>query len=130
MAERAWTPIFLPADVPRPVGAYSPAVRAGDYIHVSGQVPKDPRTGALVGTTVVEQAQQCIANIREILAQAGATLDDVVSATIYLANDDDWGAVNEFWKTAFTPPFPSRTTIGVDLRGVLIEVTVSAYRPR
>ena len=130
MTERAWTPIFLPADVPLPVGAYSPAVRAGDFVYLSGQVPKDPRTGALVGTTVEEQAQQVLANIRELLALAGATLADVVSASIYLADEKDWGAVNDIWKAAFAAPYPSRTTVGANLRGILIEITVTAYVPR
>jgi 2-iminobutanoate/2-iminopropanoate deaminase len=130
MTERAWTPIFLPSDVPLPAGAYSPAVRAGDFVHVSGQIPKNPRTGVVVGATVEEQAQQVLANIREILAQAGATLSDVVAATIYLSNEDDWGAVNDIWKASFTAPYPSRTTIGAQLRGILIEVTVTAYAPR
>jgi 2-iminobutanoate/2-iminopropanoate deaminase len=129
MAERRWTPHFLPADVPLPVGAYSPAIRAGDFVYVSGQVPRDPRTGALVGTTVETQAAQVLANIREALHAAGASLDHVVNATVYLANDDDWSAMNDFWRTAFTPPYPTRTTVGAGLRGILVEVSVIAYVP-
>ena len=130
MTERSWTPVFLPADVPLPAGAYSPAVRAGDFVYVSGQVPRDPRTGAIVGTTVEQQAEQVLANVRGVLAAAGATLQDVVAATIYLENEHDWPLVNDFWKAAFSPPFPSRTTVGARLRGILIEVTVVAYLPR
>lgn len=130
MAERHWTPIFLAPDVPLPAGAYSPAVRAGDFIHVSGQVPKDVRTGAVVGATIEEQTAQVISNVRDVLAAAGATLDDVVSATIYLTNEQDWGTVNEIWKASFTAPYPSRTTVGARLRGILVEVSVVAYRPR
>lgn len=130
MADRQWSPIFLPSDAPLPAGAYSPAVRAGDFIYVSGQVPKDFRTGALVGVTVEEQAAQVLRNIRAVLSAADATLDDVVAATIYLTNEQDWTAVNHIWKAAFTAPYPSRTTVGARLRGILIEVTVVAYRPR
>ncbi|MES3033915.1 MAG: Rid family hydrolase [Gemmatimonadota bacterium] len=130
MADRNWTPIFLAADVPLPAGAYSPAVRAGDFVHVSGQVPKDFRTGALVGDTVEEQAVQVISNLREVLAAAGATLDDVVAATIYLTNEQDWASVNDIWKASFSTPYPSRTTVGARLRGILIEVSAVAYRPR
>ncbi len=130
MADRNWTPIFLAADVPLPAGAYSPAVRAGDFVHVSGQVPKDFRTGALVGDTVEEQAVQVIANLREVLAAAGATLDDVVAATIYLTNEQDWGSVNDIWKASFSAPYPSRTTVGARLRGILIEISAVAYQPR
>ena len=130
MSERSWSPVFLAADVPLPSGAYSPAVRAGDFVYVSGQVPKDLRTGSVVGTTVQAQTQQVISNIREVLAAANATLHDVVSATIYLTNEDDWGTVNEIWKAAFATPYPSRTTVGARLRGILVEISVIAYRPR
>ena len=129
MSERRWTPVFLPSDIPLPAGAYSPAVRAGDFLHVSGQVPRDFRSGALVGTTVEEQAQQVIANLRAVLAAGGATLDDVIAATIYLTNEEDWGAVNEIWKATFSTPYPSRTTVGARLRGILIEVSAVAYIP-
>ena len=129
MPPRHWVPIFLPADVPLPAGAYSPAVRAGDFIHVSGQVPKDFRTGEVIGATIEEQTAQVIHNVREVLAAAGASLHDVVSATIYLSSEQDWPVVNDIWKASFTPPYPSRTTVGARLRGILIEVTVVAYRP-
>lgn len=130
MSDRRWTPVFLPADVPLPVGAYSPAVRAGDMLFVSGQVPRDFMTGVLVGATVEEQAHQVLLNLRSVLAAGGATLADVVSATIYLANEQDWPAVNDIWKSTFTAPYPSRTTVGASLRGILIEVSAVAYLPR
>ncbi len=130
MSKRTWTPVFLPADVPLPAGAYSPAARAGDFLYASGQVPRNLRTGAVVGTTVEEQAHQVIANLEEVLAAGGATLDDVVSTVIYLTNEEDWGAVNDIWKAAFTAPYPSRTTVGARLRGILIEISAVAYLPR
>lgn len=130
MSDRSWTPVFLPADVPLPAGAYTPAVRAGDFLYASGQVPRDFRTGRLVGSTVEEQAQQVLANVTEVLAAGGASLKDVVSATIYLENEQDWPVVNDFWKSVFTAPYPSRTTVGARLRGILIEVSVIAYIPR
>ncbi len=130
MPERTWSPIFLPDDIPRPVGAYSPGVRAGDFLYVSGQVPRDPRTGALVGDTVEEQAQQVVHNLSSVLHAGGASLTDVVSAVIYLENEQDWPAVNDFWKSAFAAPYPTRTTIGARLRGILIEVSAVAYVPR
>jgi len=129
MSERSWSPVFLAADVPLPVGAYSPAVRAGEFLYASGQVPRDFRTGSLIGTTVEEQAQQVLANVREVLSAGGASLADVVSATIYLENEQDWPAVNDLWKAAFTAPYPARTTVGARLRGILIEVSVVAYLP-
>ena len=130
MPERRWQPIYLPSDIPLPAGAYSPAVRAGDYLHVSGQVPRNLRTGVLVGATVEEQAQQVLSNLTDVLAAGGAKLDDVIATTIYLTNEEDWGAVNEIWKATFTLPYPSRTTVGARLRGILIEVSAIAYLPR
>ena len=139
MSERSWSPVFLPADIPLPVGAYSPAVRAGDFLYVSGQVPRDPRSGLVVGATVEEQAQQVIGNIRGALAAGGATLADIVSATIYLENEQDWPAVNDIWQSTFAAPYPPpppaaaplrRITVGASLRGILIEVSVIAYLPR
>ena len=130
MSDRRWTPVFLPAHVPLPAGAYSPAVRAGDFVYVSGQVPKDFRTGAVVGETVEEQAQQVMRNLLEVLTAAGASLDDVVSATIYLVNEQDWTSVNNLWTTFFREPYPARTTVGARLRGVLIEVSAIAYLPQ
>lgn len=125
-ASRRWTPLFLGDDVPPPAGPYTPVVRAGDFLFVSGQVPRD-RSGALVGATIEEQARQTLSNVRDALAAAGATLEDVVAVTVYLADENDWGRFNEVYKTFFSPPFPSRTAIGAGLRGILVEVTVTAW---
>jgi enamine deaminase RidA (YjgF/YER057c/UK114 family) len=84
----------------------------------------------VVGGSVEEQAAQVLRNVRDVLAAGGATLDDVVAATIYLTNEEDWGAVNDIWKATFRAPYPSRTTVGARLRGILIEVTVVAFLPR
>ena len=125
---RSWQPVSLSADVPKPVGAYSVGVRAGDFIFVSGQVPRDPRTGALAGNDFATQARQVFTNIRDVLAAAGATLDDVVSVIVYLADIDDWGKFNDLYKEAFREPYPSRTAVGANLHGFLVEVSVVAYR--
>ena len=127
---QSWTPITWPPDVPKPVGAYSPAVRAGDFIYVSGQVPRDPRTGALAGDDLESQVRKTLDNVKQVLALAGASLDDVVSTICYLANVDDWGAFNEIYKQVFKPPYPSRTALGANLRGILVEVSAVAYVPR
>lgn len=128
---RRWTPVALGADVPPPRGAYSPAVRAGDFVYVSGQVPRDPRTGALVGEGDVRaQTRQTLANLRGVLAAAGAALTDVVSVAVHLADAGDWAAFDAVYRETFAPPFPTRTVVGAGLRGVLVEVTAVAYAPR
>lgn len=121
-----WTPADLPSEFPPPVGAYSPAARAGNLVFVSGQVPKDPRTGAVVGKDVREQTKQVLENAERALNAAGATLDDVVSITAYLARMDDWREFDETYREILRPPYPTRTTVGADLRGFLVELTLIA----
>lgn len=123
---RSWTPVDLPVEFPPPVGAYSPAVRAGSLVFVSGQVPKDPRTGAVVGTDVIEQTRQVFANAERALNAAGATLEDVVAITAYLARMDDWRDFDQIYREILRPPYPTRTTVGADLRGFLVELTLIA----
>jgi 2-iminobutanoate/2-iminopropanoate deaminase len=127
MPDRQWQPVSLGSDVPAPAGAYSPAVRAGDFVFVSGQVPKNPKTGELVGEDVATQTKQVLANVRAALEAAGATLDDVVSVIAYLSDIDDWGDFNAAYKEIFRPPYPTRTALGAQLRGILVEVSAVAY---
>ena len=125
MAERAraWQSVTLGAEIPPPAGPYSPAVRAGDLLFVSGQVPKHPHSGALLGSDVTAQSRGTLENLRRVLAAAGASVDDVVSVTVYLADENDWGAFNAVYREVFNPPYPTRTVIGARLRGVLVEVS-------
>jgi 2-iminobutanoate/2-iminopropanoate deaminase len=127
---RRWQPVTLGPDVPPPAGAYSPGVRAGDLLFVSGQVPRDPRTGQLVGTTVEEQTHQVLRNLRGVLEAAGASLDDLVSVTVYLEREDDWPTFNEIYRDTLRPPYPTRAVVGARLRGVLVEVSAVAYLGR
>jgi 2-iminobutanoate/2-iminopropanoate deaminase len=126
---RAWQPITFPPDVPTPKGAYSPAIRFGDLLFVSGQVPRDVRTGELLGEDIRAQTGGVLGNLRRVLEAAGATLDDVVAVTAYLADPDDWDAFNAVYRETFSPPYPTRTTVGAGLRGILVEVSAIAVRP-
>src|SRR5215470_16108103 len=128
-SERQWQPFQLGGDVPPPAGAYSPAVRAGDFVFVSGQVPRDPATGQLAGDDITSQTKQVIKNVKRALGIAGATLSDVVSVVVYLTNVDDWGTFNTLYKELMPLPFPTRTAVGADLRGILVEVSAVAYAP-
>jgi len=125
--ERQWQPITLGGDVPPPVGAYSPAVKAGGFVFVSGQVPRDPATGALVGDDVESQTKQVIANISRALEASGASLSDVVSVIVYLADIDDWGKFNAVYKELMPTPFPTRTALGANLRGIFVEISAVAF---
>lgn len=121
-----WTPVVL-RDAPPPKGPYSPAVRAGGFVYVSGQTPHDVATGELVGSDIATQTRQTLSNVQRILAEGGASLEDVVSVTIYLADVDDWAAMNAVYKEFFASPFPSRTAVGCGLRDILVEISVIAY---
>jgi 2-iminobutanoate/2-iminopropanoate deaminase len=123
---RGWEPISLGKP---PVGAYSPAVRAGDYLFLSGQVPIDPESGRLLGEDVASQTHAVLDRIEVLLAHAGSSLRDVVSVTAYLADINDWDAFNDAYRTRFQRPFPARTTVGAGLHGFLVEISVIAYVP-
>jgi len=125
---KAWSAVPLPADVPRPVGAYSPVIRAGDFVYVSGQVPADPVTGEM-GNDVGAQTRGVLRNLARVLGYAGATLSDVVSVTAYLSDIADWDAFNAVYREHFAAPFPTRTTVGAGLHGVLVEISAVAYVP-
>ena len=122
----SWTPVQLPGDYPPPAGAYSPAVRAGSLIFVSGQLPRDPRTREVVGTDVTTQTRQVLANIETILSAAGVTMREIVSVTVYLADMGDWSAFDAVYREIMKPPYPARAAVGAQLHGALVEVSVIA----
>jgi len=125
--ERQWQPVLLGGDAPPPAGAYSPAVRAGGFVFVSGQIPRDPVSGELVGDHIESQTRQVLANVRRALEAAGASLADVVSMVVYLADVDDWGRFNNVYKEVMPTPYPTRTAVGANLRGITIEISAVAY---
>jgi 2-iminobutanoate/2-iminopropanoate deaminase len=94
-------------------GPFSPGVRAGDLIFLSGQIGTDPSTGTLVGGGVAEQTEQAIHNLAAVLEAAGRTLNDVVRVGVYLADMGNFAVMNEVYAHRFSQPFPARTTIGV-----------------
>ena len=121
-----WTSVTL-KDTPPPKGPYSPAVKAGPFIYVSGQTPRDPTSGALVGHDIAAQTRQTLSNLQRVLKEAGAAMSDVVSVTVYLQEMTDWAAVNEVYTEFFSSPYPSRTALGADLRDILVEINAVAY---
>ncbi len=96
---------------PAAIGPYSQAIRAGALLFVSGQIPIDPATGSMVDGDVAAQTHRVFQNISAILTAAGATLDDVVRTTVYLADMNDFGAMNAVYGTYFTSPAPARATV-------------------
>jgi 2-iminobutanoate/2-iminopropanoate deaminase len=125
--ERQWQPVTLGPEVPAPVGAYSAAVRAGGFVFVSGQVPRDPVTGVLIGDDVESQTKAVVVNLERVLRAAGASLSDIVSVIVYLADIDDWGRFNTAYKALMPAPYPTRTALGAGLHGFLVEISAVAY---
>ena len=96
---------------PKAIGPYSQAIKAGSFLFVSGQIPLDPATGAMVEGDIAAQTRRVFANLEAILAAAGATFDHVVRTTVYLADMYDFATVNEIYGTYFSSPAPARATV-------------------
>jgi 2-iminobutanoate/2-iminopropanoate deaminase len=96
---------------PRAIGPYSQAIRAGSFLFVSGQIALDPSTGAMIEGDVAAQTHRVLQNLGEILKAAGASFDHVVRTTIYLADMNDFGTVNEVYASYFGSPAPARATV-------------------
>ena len=110
-----------------PIGAYSQGLRAGDFIFVSGQGPLDPATGQIVGDNIEEQTARVLENIKAILAAAGATMADVVKVSAHLSDLALFDRYNKVYSTYFPDPKPTRTTVGSQLLGILVEIDAIAY---
>ena len=96
-----------------PVGPFSQAIEAGGFIYLSGQVAQDPATGKLVAGGIAAETERVFRNLSAVLKAAGRSFDDVVRAGVYLANMNDFVAMNGIYARHFSQPFPARTTITV-----------------
>jgi 2-iminobutanoate/2-iminopropanoate deaminase len=96
---------------PKAIGPYSQAIRAGSLLFLSGQIPIDPATGQMVEGGIAQQTHQVFKNLSAILAAAGASFDHVVRTTVYLADMNDFAAMNEVYGTYFSSPAPARATV-------------------
>ena len=117
---------------PAAVGAYSQAVRAGDFIFVSGQIPLNPETGEVVFADITEQTERILVNIRNILQEVGMGLEDVVKTTVYLELMDDLSRVNEVYARFFGENPPARAAVEVARlpKDVAIEIEAIAWKRR
>jgi 2-iminobutanoate/2-iminopropanoate deaminase len=109
---------------PEAVGPYVHAVRAGGLLFCSGQIPLDPKTGEIVGTTAADQAGRCLENLAAVCDAAGTTLGDAVRLTVYLTDMGSFASVNEVYESFFESDPPARVAIAVAAlpRGALVEV--------
>ena len=96
---------------PQAIGPYSQAIAAGQLLFLSGQIPLDPATGKLVDGGIAEQTHRVMSNLREVLTAAGSSFDNVVRTTIFLADMNDFAAVNEVYGSYFENPAPARACV-------------------
>ena len=119
-----------PPGIPAPRGPYSPAVRAGDFIFVSGQVPVDPVTNELSTGDIKHETRVAINNVKLVLEGAGATLADVVRVGVYLGDGKDFAAMNEVYTEFFGNAKPARSTIVCGFAAAIkVEIDCIAYKP-
>lgn len=116
------------ADAPKAIGAYSQAIVADDFVFVSGQIGLDPKTGNLVEGGVAGQTEQVMKNLGAVLKASPSDFDNVVKATVYLADMNDFAAVNEIYGRYFKAPFPARATVQVARlpRDARVEIELTA----
>ncbi len=118
-------------DAPKPIGPYSQAIKAGDFVFCAGQIGIDPATGQLVPGDAAAQADRVLKNLSAVLAAAGTDMDHAVKTTIYLKNISDFAAVNEVYGKSFKAAPPARATVGVAAlpKDALVEIDVVAIMP-
>lgn len=121
--------VIATTSAPGAIGPYSQAIDAGAFVFCSGQIPVNPADGT-IPEGIQAQTAQSIANVTAILAEAGLTLDNVVKTTVFLADMNDFAAMNAVYAEKFTAPFPARSAVAVrELpKQVLVEIEVIAAR--
>lgn len=123
--------VVTTTNAPAAIGPYSQAIRAGDTLYLSGQLPIDPATGSLpIDDTIESQTRQSLDNIKSILAVDGLKMSDIVSTTVYLTDLEDLGKMNEVYSTYFSTAYPARVTVGITRlpKGAKVEIASVASR--
>jgi 2-iminobutanoate/2-iminopropanoate deaminase len=118
--------IVFTSKAAKPPPAYSQAVKAAGLVFVSGTSPADPITGDIVGSSIQEQTRQCLTNIQAILAEAGSSLDKIVSVTVVLADEADFSGMNEEWLRWFPSNPPARQGAKLPVRIPGLKISIAA----
>ena len=113
---------------PAAIGPYSQAIRVGNLVFASGQIPIDPATGVFVTGGIKEQTRQSLTNVKTILEAAGLTMDKVVKTTVFMADMNDFAEMNGVYAEFFKEPYPARSAVAVKAlpKGALVEIEVVA----
>ena len=118
--------IISTKNAPQAIGPYSQAVKTGNLMFISGQIPLNPETGDLVSGSIEDEANQVLKNIKSICEAAGNSLEDIVKITIFLTDLDNFATVNEVMKEHFSEPYPARATIEVSGLPLGVNVEIEA----
>ena len=115
-------------NAPAAIGPYSQAIKVGNLIYTSGQIPIDPATGTLVAGGIKEQTRQSLLNVQAILKEAGISMSSVVKTTVFMADMNDFADMNAVYAEFFTEPYPARSAVAVKAlpKGALVEIEVVA----
>jgi 2-iminobutanoate/2-iminopropanoate deaminase len=122
--------VIQTAAAPKAIGPYSQAIKAGNFIFVSGQLPLDAKTGAMAGSDIATQTEKALENVRAILNAEGYGLADVVKTTVYLKDIQGFAAMNEVYARFFTGDCPARAAFEVARlpKDALVEIEAVAYK--
>lgn len=117
-------------NAPAALGAYSQGIAFKDFVYTSGQTPIDPATGKLVEGDIKDQTRQCMKNIKAILEEAGLGMDNIIKATIFMTDINNFAAINEVYASFYPGAFPARSAIGVRAlpAGAQVEIEAIAVR--
>lgn len=118
---------IITANAPSPAGPYSQGIAVDRFVFVAGQRPADPKTGE-IAEGIAAQTRQVIENLASVLEAAGSSLEDVVRSTVYLSDIKYFAEMNAIYEKLMPKPYPARTTIGTQLRGILVEIDVIAIK--
>lgn len=113
---------------PSAIGPYSQAIQVGNLLYTSGQIPIDPATGAFAEGGIKEQTRQSLLNVKAILEEAGLTMANVIKTTVFMADMNDFAAMNAIYSEFFSEPYPARSAVAVKTlpKGALVEIEVVA----
>ena len=115
---------------PAAIGPYSQAIKVGNLVYTSGQIPIDPATGSFVEGGIKEQTRKSLTNIKAILAEVGLSMSNVVKTTVFLADMGDFAEMNSVYAEFFTEPYPARSAVAVKTlpKNALVEIEVVAVK--
>mgnify|MGYP005611192057 FL=1 len=117
-------------NAPAAIGPYSQAIEVNGFVYTSGQLPINPETGEFAGSDIKSQTEQSLKNVKAILEEAGLTMQNVVKATVFLADMADFAAMNEVYSSYFSEPYPARSAVAVKTlpKAALVEIECVAAK--